>query len=103
MGAGECPYTQISVMQVPRTIAPGLTLGAALSNSTHERPCASLPVTTRRIGLGSAIVLLAALSSDLRQLSCSTRQRRGSSVLGEMRAARIVGIALALMLLPAAL
>src|SRR5262249_52827229 len=41
--------------------------------------------------------------SDLRQLSCSTRQRRGSSVLGEMRAARIVGIALALMLLPAAL
>src|SRR5215210_6699943 len=28
----------------------GLTLGAALSNSTRERPCASLPVTTRRIG-----------------------------------------------------
>src|SRR3954463_10338618 len=37
-------------MQVPRLMAPGLTLGAALSNSTRERPCASLPVTTRRIG-----------------------------------------------------
>jgi hypothetical protein len=31
------------------------TLGAALSNSTPERPCASLPVTTRRIGLTSVI------------------------------------------------
>src|SRR5882672_5574977 len=40
----------MSVMQVPRTTAPGLTLGAALSNSTRERPRASLPVTTRRIG-----------------------------------------------------
>src|SRR5262252_8893346 len=38
-------------MQVPLLIAPGLTLGAALSNSTRERPLASLPVTTRRIGL----------------------------------------------------
>src|SRR5438270_592576 len=30
--------------------APGFTFGAALSKSTRERPCASLPVTTRRIG-----------------------------------------------------
>src|SRR2546421_3054748 len=43
-------------MQVPRTIAPGLTLGAALSNSTREQPCASLPVTTRRIGLIAAVM-----------------------------------------------
>jgi len=46
----------MSVMQVPRTIAPGLMLGAALSNSTRERPCASLPVTTRRIGLGACAI-----------------------------------------------
>src|SRR5258708_34764227 len=55
-------------MQVPRLMAPGLTLGAALSNSTRERPCASLPVTTRRIGfipsgmgvlLGSGFVYIA--------------------------------------------
>src|SRR5712691_6855275 len=43
-------------MQVPRTIAPGLTLGAALSNSTRERPAASLPVTTRRIGLMASVM-----------------------------------------------
>jgi len=57
-----------NVMQVPRLMAPGLTLGAALSNSTRERPCASLPVTTRRIGfipsgmgvlLGSGFVYIA--------------------------------------------
>src|SRR4051812_172915 len=30
--------------------APGFTLGAALSQSTRERPSAALPVTTRRIG-----------------------------------------------------
>src|ERR1700756_5206190 len=46
-------------MQVPLLIAPGLTLGAALSNSTRERPFASLPVTTRRIGLmGSGMDVL---------------------------------------------
>jgi len=48
-------------MQVPLLTAPGLTLGAALSNSTRERPFASLPVTTRRIGLiGSSIGFLLA-------------------------------------------
>src|SRR5437879_2208856 len=30
--------------------APGLTLGAALSNSTRDLPCSSFPVTTRRMG-----------------------------------------------------
>jgi tripartite-type tricarboxylate transporter receptor subunit TctC len=44
-------------MQVPRLIEPGFTLGAALSNNTQERPSALLPVTTRRIGLGSAIAI----------------------------------------------
>src|SRR6185312_2824387 len=43
-------------MQVPLLIAPGLTFGAALSNSTHERPCSSLPVTTRRIGFSSSAI-----------------------------------------------
>jgi hypothetical protein len=49
-------------MHVPRLMAPGLTFGAALSNTTHERPCASFPVTTRLIGLGS---------SDICYVSCS--------------------------------
>src|SRR4029078_9421915 len=76
-----------SVMHVPRLIAPGLTFGAALSNSTHDRPCASLPVTTRRIGFGSldniAVLSFAphrnakrvclALSSGLRDLSWAQR------------------------------
>src|SRR4029077_9025610 len=44
------------VMRVPRLIAPGLTLGAALSNSTHDRPRSSLPVTTRRIGFSSSAI-----------------------------------------------
>src|SRR5262245_41611264 len=46
----------MSVMQVPRTTAPGSTLGAALSNSTCERPWASFPVTTRLIGLGASVM-----------------------------------------------
>jgi hypothetical protein len=56
---------QTSVMQVPGRMAPGLTFGASLSQSTQERPCASLPVTTRRIGL---ILLLIAFSC-----SCTLR------------------------------
>jgi tripartite-type tricarboxylate transporter receptor subunit TctC len=46
----------MSVMQVPRLIVPEFTLGAAVSNNTQERPSASLPVTTRRIGLGSSAI-----------------------------------------------
>src|SRR5215831_20764174 len=46
----------MSVMQVPRLIAPGFTLGAALSNRRQDRPCASFPVTTRRIGLTSSAI-----------------------------------------------
>src|SRR5258707_12142820 len=46
----------MSVMQVPRLIAPGLTLGAALSNSSHDRPPSSLPVTTRRIGFSPSAI-----------------------------------------------
>src|SRR5215471_4891871 len=51
-------------MQVPLLIAPGLTLGAALSNSTRERPLASLPVTTRRIGLIPSGAAPADVASD---------------------------------------
>src|SRR5262245_11984574 len=58
IGAGQCSNTQISVMHVPGRIAPGFTLGAALSYSTRERPCASLPVTTRRIGLILSVMLV---------------------------------------------
>src|SRR3954466_9210916 len=48
-------------MPVPGRIAPGFTLGAALSYTTHERPCASWPVTTRRIGFNCNDIL----ASDL--------------------------------------
>jgi hypothetical protein len=41
----------MSVMPVPFLKALAFTPGAALSISTHERPCASLPVTTLRMGL----------------------------------------------------
>src|SRR4030095_7011102 len=41
----------MSVIAVPFLNAFALTLGAALSYSTHDRPCSSLPVTTRRMGL----------------------------------------------------
>jgi len=34
-----------------------LTFGAAQSNRTHDRPWASLPVTTRLIGLGSPAIV----------------------------------------------
>src|SRR5204862_8015900 len=40
----------MSVIAALALTAPGLTLGAALSKSTRERPCASFPVTTRRMG-----------------------------------------------------
>jgi len=43
-------------MQVPGRIAPRLTFGAALSNSTRDLPFASLPVTTRRIGLTLSVM-----------------------------------------------
>jgi hypothetical protein len=43
-------------MHVPGRIAPGLTLGAALSNNTRDLPLASLPVTTRRIGFGLSAI-----------------------------------------------
>src|ERR1700724_172426 len=60
--AGDDLYTHTSVMQVPLLTAPGLTLGAALSNNTRERPFASLPVTTRRMGLiGSGMDVLVAM------------------------------------------
>lgn len=38
-------------------IGPGLASGAALSNSTRERPRSSLPVATRCIGLNGVDML----------------------------------------------
>src|SRR5258708_9071072 len=49
MIAGQLWKTQMSVMPALGLTAPGLTFGAAPSKSTRERPCASFPVTTRRI------------------------------------------------------
>src|SRR6266852_4835244 len=50
MSAGQLSKTQMSVIPALALTAPGLTLGAALSNSTRDLPCASFPVTTRRMG-----------------------------------------------------
>src|SRR5207249_6311707 len=36
--------------------APGLTFGAALSNGTRDFPCASFPVTTRRMGRSFSVM-----------------------------------------------
>src|SRR6266568_1348509 len=41
----------MSVIAALALTAPGLTLGAAPSKRTRDLPCASFPVTTRRIGL----------------------------------------------------
>src|SRR6266404_7598207 len=106
-------------MQVPRLIAPGFTLGAALSNSTHERPCVSFPVTTRRIGFTSSAIagprarsiakarrVATALSSCIHHLSWSPRRQRvsapvvdGKAVLGGTHAVQWIG-ALALTIVP---
>src|SRR5690348_4209508 len=61
----------MSVMLVPFWNGLALTFGAALSNSTRERPCASLPVTTRRIGLMSLMRCSAGMNgSPARCRSC---------------------------------
>src|SRR5262249_21291577 len=73
----------MSVMHVPRLIAPGFTLGAALSNRTQERPCASFPVTTRRIGLTASAIarlLIGRLRKlDESQLHCHYHERSTGS------------------------
>jgi hypothetical protein len=51
ISAGHESKTHTSVIAVPFLKALALTLGAALSKTTQDRPCASLPVTTRRMGL----------------------------------------------------
>src|SRR3954451_17677099 len=57
-GTGHCWNAQMSVMPALAATPPTFTLGAALSYSTTERPLASWPVTTRRIGrIGTAMAL----------------------------------------------
>src|SRR5689334_12110901 len=53
---GQDSNTQRSVIAALAATAPGLTFGAGPSKSTHERPCASWPVTTRRIGFTSCVI-----------------------------------------------
>src|SRR6266851_4863108 len=89
IGAGDCRYTQTSVMQVPRTIAPGLTLGAGPSNNTRARPWASLPVTTRRIGFGAS-AMTAPFVLDARS-SLPRHRRRGCCTEEVIDAARDSG------------
>src|ERR1700752_1182933 len=90
-------------MQVPLLTAPGLTLGAALSNSTRERPCASLPVTTRRIGLiGSGMSVLVDLKGrSYSDVSPRTKEKCMLAFgwvrrLGRMAALAAIGASLAL-------
>src|SRR5258706_1375113 len=52
-------------MPVPFLKALALTLGAALSNSTFDLPCASFPVTTRRIGLIPSAIVASSVSGFL--------------------------------------
>src|SRR6266849_8568178 len=56
MTAGQLWNTQMSVMPALELTAPGLTLGAAPSKSTRERPYSSFPVTTRRIGRSFSVM-----------------------------------------------
>src|SRR5260221_8880539 len=56
MIAGQLWKTQMSVMPALGLTAPGLTFGAALSNSTRDFPFASFPVTTRRMGRSFSVM-----------------------------------------------
>src|SRR2546422_11472396 len=48
----------MSVIAALALTAPGLTLGAAPSKSTRDRPSSSFPVTTRRMGRGFSVMSL---------------------------------------------
>jgi hypothetical protein len=56
MIAGQLWNTQMSVMPALGLTTPGFTFGAGPSNNTRERPCASLPVTTRRMGFRGRVM-----------------------------------------------
>src|SRR5205814_7641039 len=58
----------MSVIAALALTAPGLTLGAALSKSTRERPCASFPVTTRRMGRSFSVMWFYSIQLQVRLL-----------------------------------
>src|SRR6266581_76537 len=58
----------MSVIPALALTAPGLTLGAAPSNSTRERPCASFPVTTRRMGRSFSVMWFYSIQLQVRLL-----------------------------------
>src|SRR5436309_165965 len=68
MSAGQLWNTQMSVIAALALTAPGLTLGAALSKSTRDLPCASFPVTTRRIGRGFSVMRFYSIQLQVRLL-----------------------------------
>src|SRR5262245_13260307 len=71
-------------MPAPGLTARGLTFGAGPSNSTRDRPCASWPVTTRRIGWSSlALRSTSALGAEVR--AADPRLSRGQRVDGALR------------------
>src|SRR5580693_3114185 len=85
-------------MQVPLLTAPGLTFGAALSNSTRERPCASLPVTTRRIGLtGSAMDVLVERRPRRYSLAAPGTKEKCMFVRSLVAAAALVAVGMSLL------
>src|SRR5450759_2305065 len=77
ISAGQLSNSQMSVMPVPFLKVLAMTLGAALSISTRDLPCASLPVTTRRIGLiPSLIALILPESARVSHRNYSTQRHR---------------------------
>src|SRR5258708_36730460 len=79
MTAGQLWNTQMSVMPALALTAPGLTLGAAPSKSTRERPYSSFPVTTRRMGRSFSV--MAGRSTRSIQLQARLLHDRGVSVV----------------------
>src|SRR2546423_14004514 len=68
IGAGQSWNTHRSVIPALGATAPGLTLGAAPSKSTRERPCASFPVTTRRMGRSFSVMWFYSIQLQVRLL-----------------------------------
>src|SRR5947208_1205776 len=79
MTAGQLWNTQMSVIPALALTAPGLTLGAALSKKTRDLPCASFPVTTRRMGRGFSVMAWRSTCSI--QLQARLLHDRGVSVV----------------------
>src|SRR5260370_733948 len=75
----------MSVILVPFWKGLVFTFGAALSSRTPDRPCSSLPVTTRRIGLiaSSIVVSVTKLGARFLERMKVWRAGRGPRLVGD--------------------